>query len=117
MLYSILLSNSINSPEFTVLCVCSFFFCWIRIRNFNSGSRQKFRIHADPYPQHCLYVPLCSPEMAVTIFLWTLSSLSMSPLCHGRQACTAKSRWPDILDIQSWQDSLIPVAKSSKDLD
>ena len=30
-------------------------FCWIRIRNTNSGSgsSQKFRIHADPDPQHC----------------------------------------------------------------
>ena len=48
----ILLSNSTNSPEFTVLVTCSFTFCWIRIRNYNSGSRQKFRVHADPDPQH-----------------------------------------------------------------
>ena len=35
--------------------ICSFMFCWIQIRNNNSGSgsRQKFRIHADPDPQHC----------------------------------------------------------------
>ena len=31
---------------------CSFIFCCIRIRNNNSGSRQKFPIHADPDSQH-----------------------------------------------------------------
>ena len=32
--------------EITVLSICSFMFCWIRIRNnnFGSGCRQKFRI-------------------------------------------------------------------------
>ena len=37
------------------------------------------------------YVIPCSPEMAVTIFLWTFYRLSISPLCHGHHACTAKS--------------------------
>ena len=40
--------------ENTFLLVCTFIFNWIRIRNNNSGSRQKFRIHADPDPQHWL---------------------------------------------------------------
>ena len=34
-----------------IFCICSFFVCWIR--NINFGSRQKFRIHVDPDPQHC----------------------------------------------------------------
>ena len=38
--------------EITFLFICSFIFCWIRIRNNNSGSRLKFRIHPDPVPQH-----------------------------------------------------------------
>ena len=42
--------------EITFSFICFFIFCWIRIRNnnFESGSRQKFRIHADtdPDPQH-----------------------------------------------------------------
>ena len=39
ILYSILLSNSTNSQEFTVLIICSSTFCQIRI-------------NADPDPQH-----------------------------------------------------------------
>ena len=43
-----------NIPDLKVLFICYFTFCWIRIRNNNSGSgsRQKFLIHADPDPQH-----------------------------------------------------------------
>ena len=43
--------------EITFLFFCSFIFCWIRIRNNNSesGSRHKFRIHADPDTQHWLW--------------------------------------------------------------
>ena len=37
--------------EITFLFIWSIIFC--RIRNNNSWSRQKFRIHADPDPQHC----------------------------------------------------------------
>ena len=53
--------------EITFLFICSFLFCWIRIRNNNSwsGSRQKFRIHADPDTQHCphhLQAILCIPS-------------------------------------------------------
>ena len=47
--------ESINiQREITFLFICSFMFCWIRIRNNNSRSvsRQKFRIHADPDLQH-----------------------------------------------------------------
>ena len=35
--------------EITFLFICSFIFCWVRIQNSNygSGSRQKFRIHAN----------------------------------------------------------------------
>ena len=64
--YFVLQSYSTHSPEFTgdrlkmrneiviYLFICNLIFCWIRIRNnnFGSGSRQKFRIHADPNPQH-----------------------------------------------------------------
>ena len=46
-------STTTNSPEFTVLFICSFTFC--RIRNYNSGSRQKFQTHPDP--QHCPSLP------------------------------------------------------------
>ena len=38
-----------QSLEFTGL---NLEFYWIRIYNSGSGSRQKFRIHADPDPQH-----------------------------------------------------------------
>ena len=63
--YFILQSNSTHSLEFTDLKLeikfwftCFFIVCWIRIRNnINSGSREKFRIHADPDsdsdPQNC----------------------------------------------------------------
>ena len=59
--YFILQSYSTHSPEFTglnwenkFLFILSFLFCWIRNNNSESrsGSRQKFRIHADPDPQH-----------------------------------------------------------------
>ena len=61
--YFILQSYSTHSPEFTglnwenkFLFILSFLFCWIRNNNSESrsGSRQKFRIHADPDPQHWL---------------------------------------------------------------
>ena len=54
ILYFLLHSYSTNSLEFTALFICSFTFCWIWIRNYNSGSRQKFRIHPDPHLQLCL---------------------------------------------------------------
>ena len=61
ILYSILLSNSTNRPEFTVLFTCSFTFCWIRIWIYKSrsGSRQKFLIYVDPDPDphHWLQQP------------------------------------------------------------
>ena len=38
------------------------------------------------------YVLLCSPVTSFTIFFWTASSKSSSPLCHGDQAWTANSR-------------------------
>ena len=44
--------------EIKFVFIYSLIFCWIRIRNNNSGSRQKFRIHADPDPQHCLNVSI-----------------------------------------------------------
>ena len=37
--------------EITVLFICSFIFSWIWNNNSRSGSKQKFRIHADPDPQ------------------------------------------------------------------
>ena len=42
--------------ETTFLFICSFIFCWIRIRNNNSGSRfrQKFRIQNFAYSGHYL---------------------------------------------------------------
>ena len=46
----------IRNAATLVLFICSINFCWIRIWKFNSGSgsRQKFRIHADADldPQH-----------------------------------------------------------------
>ena len=51
---SILQYYRIHILEFTGLkVICSFIFGWIRNNNSGSGSRQKFRIHADPDPQHC----------------------------------------------------------------
>ena len=44
------ISKSRIHREITFLLTCSFIFSWIRIRNNNSGSRQKFWIHADPDP-------------------------------------------------------------------
>ena len=74
-------SNQCYCPEFTVLFICAFFFCWIRIRNYNSGSRQKFWIHADPDPQHCLIpssLPFSAPFLAFLCLL--LSMVSISPM-------------------------------------
>ena len=44
-----------NSKRNNIFSYLLFIFCWIRIRNNNSGSRQKFLINADPDPQHCLF--------------------------------------------------------------
>ena len=44
----------VQTVQNSVLFICSFTFCWIQIRNYNSGSRQKFRIHPDPDWQHCI---------------------------------------------------------------
>ena len=33
--------------------------------NSGSGSRQKFRIHADPDSQHCLKASVVDPELSV----------------------------------------------------
>ena len=53
--YSYQYTKSRIHREITILFICSFIFCWIRILNNNSGSRQKFRIHADPDPQHWFF--------------------------------------------------------------
>ena len=41
-----------NSQRNNIFIYLFFIFSWIRLRNYNSGSRQKFRIHVDPDPQY-----------------------------------------------------------------
>ena len=45
-------SPTVQKVQNSQLFICSFTFCWIRNYNTGSGSIQKFRIHADPDPQH-----------------------------------------------------------------
>ena len=83
--YFILQSYSTHSPEFTglnwenkFLFILSFLFCWIRNNNSESrsGSRQKFRIHADPDPQHWNF----GNFLSLFNFLFSVLGIHMRPL-------------------------------------
>ena len=43
-------STTVQKVQNSVLFICSYTFCWIRNYNSGSGSRLKFRIHADLDP-------------------------------------------------------------------
>ena len=55
--------------KITFLLICSFIFSWIGIRNNNFGSRQKFRIHDDPDPQHWYGICKDGPHWTKTTFV------------------------------------------------